>query len=172
MIKILGILLILISSTVVGFMYGEGMKKRVKELNELLRGVYILKNEINYMHSLLPEALMKVSEKCTGTIKKIFVDASKILLSNEEVDVYTSFKKSIDINKSNINLTKEDLSIFLDLSKSLGELDVDGHNDIFSLVTENLNKAIIGAESNLEKSIKMYRYLGFSFGAMIAIVLI
>ncbi len=172
MIKILGILLILISSTVVGFMYGEGMKKRVRELNELLRGVYILKNEINYMHSLLPEALMKVSEKCTGTIKKIFVDASKILLSNEEVDVYTSFKKSIDINKSNINLTKEDLSIFLDLSKSLGELDVDGHNDIFSLVTENLNKAIIGAESNLEKSIKMYRYLGFSFGAMIAIVLI
>jgi len=172
LIKILGILLILISSTVVGFMYGEGMKKRVKELNELLRGVYILKNEINYMHSLLPEALMKVSEKCTGTIKKIFVDASKILLSNEEVDVYTSFKKSIDINKSNINLTKEDLSIFLDLSKSLGELDVDGHNDIFSLVTENLNKAIIGAESNLEKSIKMYRYLGFSFGAMIAIVLI
>lgn len=172
MIKILGILLILISSTVVGFMYGEGMKKRVKELNELLRGVYILKNEINYMHSLLPEALMKVSEKCTGTIKKIFVDASTILLSNEEVDVYTSFKKSIDINKSNINLTKEDLSIFLDLTKSLGELDVDGHNDIFSLVTENLNKAIIGAESNLEKSIKMYRYLGFSFGAMIAIVLI
>lgn len=172
MIKILGILLILISSTVVGFMYGEGMKKRVRELNELLRGVYILKNEINYMHSLLPEALMKVSEKCTGTIKKIFVDASKILLSNEAADVYTSFKKSIDINKSNINLTKEDLSIFLDLSKSLGELDVDGHNDIFSLVTENLNKAIIGAESNLEKSIKMYRYLGFSFGAMIAIVLI
>lgn len=172
MIKILGILLILISSTVVGFMYGEGMKKRVNELNELLRGVYILKNEINYMHSLLPEALMKVSEKCTGTIKKIFVDASTILLSNEEVDVYTSFKKSIDINKSNINLTKEDLSIFLDLTKSLGELDVDGHNDIFSLVTENLNKAIIGAESNLEKSIKMYRYLGFSFGAMIAIVLI
>ncbi|WP_291572832.1 stage III sporulation protein SpoIIIAB [Clostridium sp. UBA4548] len=172
MIKILGILLILISSTVVGFMYGEGMKKRVKDLNELLRGVYILKNEINYMHSLLPEALMKVSEKCTGIIKKIFVDASTILLSNEEVDVYTSFKKSIDINKSNINLTKEDLSIFLDLTKSLGELDVDGHNDIFSLVTENLNKAIIGAESNLEKSIKMYRYLGFSFGAMIAIVLI
>jgi len=172
LIKILGILLILISSTVVGFMYGEGMKKRVKDLNELLRGVYILKNEINYMHSLLPEALMKVSEKCTGIIKKIFVDASTILLSNEEVDVYTSFKKSIDINKSNINLTKEDLSIFLDLTKSLGELDVDGHNDIFSLVTENLNKAIIGAESNLEKSIKMYRYLGFSFGAMIAIVLI
>lgn len=172
MIKIIGILLILISSTVIGFMYGETMKNRVKELNEIQRGVLILKNEINFMHSLLPDALMRVSEKCTGSVSKIFKDASHILMTNEEIDVHASFKKSVDLNKSILNLNKEDISIFLDLSKSLGELDVEGHNDMFNLVSDNLDKAIVGAENNLDKNIKMYRYLGFSFGAMIAIILI
>jgi stage III sporulation protein AB len=172
LIKILGLLLIVGSSTIIGFIYGDGMKKRVKELNELQRGVCILKNEINFIHSLLPEALVKVSEKCTGSISKVFRTTSEMLLKNEEVDVYESFRKSIQINRATLSLTNEDLSIFLDLCKSLGEMDVQGHNDMFGLVTENLNKAINGAEVNLEKNIKMYRYLGFSFGAMVAIILI
>lgn len=172
MIKTLGLLLIVGSSTVIGFIYGDGMRKRVRELKELQRGIYILKNEINFMHSLLPEALIKVSEKCTGSINKIFRTTSDILLKNEEVDVFRSFKKSIEINNKILSLTNEDLNIFLDLCKSLGEMDVEGHNDMFNLVSENLNKAINEAESNLEKNIKMYRFLGFSFGAMVAIILI
>ncbi|MEG0772911.1 stage III sporulation protein SpoIIIAB [Clostridium sp.] len=172
MIKILGLLLIVGSSTVIGFIYGDGMRKRVRELKELQRGIYVLKNEINFMQSLLPEALVKVSEKCTGSINKIFRTTSDILLKNEEVDVFRSFKKSIEINSKILSLTNEDLNIFLDLCKSLGEMDVEGHNDMFNLVSENLNKAINEAESNLDKNIKMYRFLGFSFGAMVAIILI
>jgi len=172
LIKILGLLTILASSTIIGYVYGEGLRKRVKELNELERGVYILKNEINFTHSLLPEALLKVSEKCTGYVGQVFQDASEILLKNEEVDVYQCFKRSLEMNKSQLSLTKEDLNIFLDLCKTLGEMDIEGQNGMFSLVIENLNKALSQAENNLDKNIKMYRYLGFSFGAMVAIVLL
>lgn len=172
MIKSLGLLIILASSTIIGYVYGEGLRRRVKELNELERGVYILKNEINFTHSLLPEALLKVAEKCTGSVAQVFKGASELLMKNDEADVYQCFKKSLEINKAQISLTKEDTSIFLDLCKTLGEMDIEGHNEMFSLVLENLNKAISQAESNLDKNIKMYRYLGFSFGAMVAIVLI
>ena len=44
MIKIIGIfILIVASSTILGFFYGEKFKKRVKELKEFQRGVYVLK---------------------------------------------------------------------------------------------------------------------------------
>jgi len=172
LIKILGLLIILASSTVIGYVYGEGLRKRVKELNELERGVYILKNEINFTHSLLPEALLKVAEKCTGSVGQVFQDASEFLMENHEVDVYQCFKKSLENNKTQLSLTKEDISIFLDLCKTLGEMDIEGHNEMISLVLENLNKALSQAENNLDKNIKMYRYLGFSFGAMVAIVLL
>ena len=74
--------------------------------------------------------------------------------------------------KETLSLTKEDISIFIDFTKSLGEVDIDGHNDMFSLTLDNLSKAVEDAEHNMDKNVKMYRYLGFSFGAMIGIILI
>ncbi len=44
MIKVIGFILIVGSSTILGFSYGEKFKKRVRELKEFQRGVYVLKN--------------------------------------------------------------------------------------------------------------------------------
>ncbi len=169
--KIIGLALIIISSTLVGFFYGEKLRKRVKQLKELQRGIYVLKNEINFTHSLLPEALLKAYEKCTPEIGSIFRDTSSIMLNNEDKDVYNCFLTSINAHKNSLSLSKEDLGIFLDFSKTLGEMDISGHNDLFGLTLENFDKAIKNAEETLDKNIKMYRYLGFSFGAMTAIIL-
>jgi len=150
MIKVIGFILIVASSTILGFSYGEKFKKRVRELKEFQRGVYVLKNEINFTHALLPEALNKVYEEC---------------------DVNSCFIQSLDKRVDKLSLTKDDLGIFLDFTKSLGEMDIEGHNDMFALTLENLGKAIKNAEYNIDKNVKMYRYLGFSFGAMIGIIL-
>jgi len=172
MIKVIGFILIVASSTILGFSYGEKFKNRVRELKELQRGLYVLKNEINFTHALLPEALNKVYEKCEEPIAGIFKDASELLLNNEEYDVNSCFIKSIDKRVDKLSLNKDDISIFLDFTKSLGEMDIEGHNDMFALTLENLDKAINNAEYNIDKNVKMYRYLGFSFGAMIGIILI
>lgn len=172
MIKGMGIVLIIAASTVLGFCYGEKFKRRLKELKDLQRGVYVLKNEINFTHSLLPDALNKVYEKCDGTIGRIFFRAAELLNTNEEKDVYSCFMQSINEEKGQLSLTQSDLGIFLDFTKTLGEMDIDGHNDMLALTLENLKKAVEDAEHNVDKNVKMYRYLGFSFGAMIGIILI
>ncbi len=172
MIKIIGILLIIGSSTVFGFFYGEKFKRRVKELKELQRGIYVLKSEINFTHSLLPDALYKVYEKCEPPIGDIFLKVSQMLSTNEEKDVYSCFSQCLEERKKNLSLTKEDLGIFMDFTKSLGEMDIEGHNDMLTLTLDNLSKAVEQAEHNIDKNVKMYRYLGFSFGAMVGIILI
>ena len=172
MIKILGIVLIIGSSTILGFSYGEKFKKRVKELKDLQQGIYVIKSEINFTRSLLPDALHKVYEKCDGPIGGIFLRASELLKTNEEKDVYSCFSQSLKEKKEELALTKGDIGIFMDFTKSLGEMDIEGHNDMLALTLENLKKAVENAEDNIDKNVKMYRYLGFSFGAMIGIILI
>lgn len=172
MIKIVGIILIIASSTILGFCYGERFKSRLKELRELQRGIYVLKSEINFTRSLLPDAFYKVYEKCDAPIGDIFLKVSELLNTNEEKDVYSCFLQVLNEKKETLSLTKEDISIFIDFTKSLGEVDIDGHNDMFSLTLDNLSKAVEDAEHNMDKNVKMYRYLGFSFGAMIGIILI
>lgn len=172
MIKFIGFILIVASTTALGFAYADNFKRRVRELKEVQRAVYILKNEINFTHSLLPDALYKASIKCASPIKDILNRISELLLTNEEDSVYECFKQSFKGYSEKLSLKEEDISIILDLAKTLGETNIEGHNEIFTLTLDSLEKAISKAELNEQKNVKMYRYLGFSFGTMIAIILL
>jgi stage III sporulation protein AB len=172
MIKTLGCLLILGASSVAGYVYGESYKKRVQQLNELERAINQLQSEIEYTYTPLPDALKNVSLKSRGPLGDIFKHAAHLLHSNEVETVFEAFSRCFKNVGTSLNLNKEDINIILDLSKTLGESDIDGHKKIFSLAVNNLRKRIKEAEILMGKNVKMYRYLGFSVGAMIVIVLL
>lgn len=171
MIKILGCILILLSSTAAGFIYGNNYKKRVYQLNEIQRSLYQIQNEMEYNHTTLPDIFYNVSRKSKAPIDSLFNEISILLCSNEVDDVYGAFN-SVFKNNNSINLNKEDIDLILDLSKSLGECNIEGQKKIFLLAQENLKKQIANAEIKMNKNLKMYRYLGFSIGAMLTIILI
>lgn len=172
MIKTIGCLMILGASTIGGLIYSEGFKKRVRQLNEFERAIGQLQSEIEYTYTPLPEALSNVSLKSEAPINKIFMKASKLLYSNKVETVYEAFQRCFNDGDIFLNLNKEDISVILDLSKSLGESDIEAHKKFFSLAKNNIKKRISIAETVANKNVRMYRYLGFSIGAMIVIVLI
>jgi stage III sporulation protein AB len=95
-----------------------------------------------------------------------------LLFSNNVNSVYEAFNQVLNNNNYNLNLKKEDINILLDLGKSLGESDIQGQNRIFCLTLENLRKQIKGSESLMNKSVRMYRYLGFLVGTMVVVILV
>ena len=171
MLKLIGSILIIAASTIGGFIYAQSFISRVKELNEIERCIYQLQNEIVYTHTPLPEALINVAIKAKEPIADIFNKTSKKLSSNMYDNVYEAFKNTFK-ESTDLNLKNEDINLILDLSKSLGESDINGQINIFSLTMENLKKIIAEAEITMKKNVKMYRYLGFGIGAMIVIMLI
>lgn len=172
MIKIIGGTLILAASTIAGFLYGENLKKRVVQLSEMQRSLYQLQNEIEFTHTPLPEALLSISKKSIAPIDKLFGEISDLLYSNNVENVYEAFQISFKNKKDNLYLNDSDINIIMDLSKTLGESDIAGQKAIFSLTLESLKKQIVAAEIKMQKDVKMYRCLGFAFGAAIVIVLV
>lgn len=172
MIKIIACAVILGASTIAGFIYSERLKYRVFQLNEVERAIYQLQNEISYVHTLLPDAFKSVADKSKEPIRELFNKTSELLTDNEYENVYEAMKSAMNLMKNKIYLNPDDINVILDLSKSLGESDIDGQNSIFSLTMANIKKQIKISEEFMNKNIKMYRYLGFSFGAMIVIALI
>lgn len=170
MIKIIGCLLILSASTIAGFIFSESFKKRLKQLNEIERAIGQLENEIEYTYTPLPEALENVAQKSEFPISNVFSRASKLLYSNNVETVYDAFYECF--KEEAVDLNSDDINVVLDLSKSLGNSDIEGHKKIFSLTRGNLKKRIALAEEAMSKNVKMYRYLGFSIGAVIVIVLV
>lgn len=171
MLKIIGSMIVIVSSTIGGIIYANTYIYRVRELNEIQRCVLQLQNEIVYTHTALPEALLNIALKSKKPISNIFKNASLALESNVYDNVYEAFKSSM-CKCSELHLKQEDVNVILDLSKSLGESDVNGQVNVFLLSMNNLKKLIGDAQVAMEKNVKMYRYLGFGIGAMIVIMLI
>lgn len=172
MLFILGYLLIIFSTTTAGFIVGENYKKRVTQLNEVQRIVYELRNDIVYTYTPLPEAFEKISKNSIFPIKDILTDISINLMQNQVNSVYEAFVNTFRKNKEYLCMKKEDINIILDFSKTLGQSDLEGEKRVFNLTLDNLKKQIEKAEQLMDKNVKMYRYLGFSIGAMIVILLI
>jgi len=172
MIKIIGCVVILVASTMAGFIYSERLKYRVFQLKEIQRAVYQLQNEITYVHALLPDAFKSIAEKSKEPIKELFNKTSELLTNNEYENVYAAMNSAIDLTKEKLYVNSDDINVILDLSKTLGESDIQGQNSMFSLTIANLKKQITISEEYMNKNIKMYRSLGFSFGAMLVIALL
>ncbi|MBU3161379.1 stage III sporulation protein SpoAB [Clostridium frigoris] len=172
MIKIIGCVVIIVASTMAGFIYSERLKYRVFQLKEIQRAVYQLQNEITYVHALLPDAFKSIAEKSKEPINELFNKTSELLTNNEYENVYAAMNSAINLTKEKLYINYDDINVILDLSKTLGESDIKGQNSMFALTIANLKKQIIISEEYMNKNIKMYRYLGFSFGAFIVIALI
>lgn len=172
MLKFLGMILIFGGSVYGGFQYAEKFIKRTQQLKELQRSVHQLQNEIVYTHTSLPDAINNISKKSIYPINSLFEYISSKLYRNEVDNVYEAFNKAIILKKNLLNLEKEDTNVLLDLAKTLGESDIEGQKRIFSLTLNNLNKQILLSEEIMNKNVKMYRYLGFTIGAAIVIMLV
>ncbi|SHJ59711.1 stage III sporulation protein AB [Clostridium cavendishii DSM 21758] len=171
MLRLLFLIFIVVICSILGYIYGEKFNSRFLELQELLRIIINLQNEILFCYTPLPECFKKIHETSKKPVGNIFKMAGEKLNDNEVYTVYEAIDKSIKENKQNMSLKNEDYNILLDLSKSLGETSIDGQTNIFELAKDNLKRVIEIADSECQKNRKLYRYLGVSLGFMIAIFL-
>ena len=172
MLKIIILILIVILCSLIGYLYGEGFKQRYLELSELMRSLIDMENEIMYSYRPVPEVLAGISNKSEGVISDLFSDVSDILIRGDMENVNMAFAYSLNNRSNQMAMTKEDCNIILDLSKSLGDTDILGQGQIFSLAKDKLDRAIDIAEKDYRTSCKMYKTLGVGIGIMLAIFLI
>ena len=86
--------------------------------------------------------------------------------------VYESFEKAYLENKEKLSLNSDDYKILEDFFKTLGSSGISGQEKIFSLALENIDINYKEAKKKEKENIKLYRTLGLSIGAMLAIFFI
>lgn len=172
LVKLVLSIVIIGSCTLLGIQYGDNLKKRVKELNVLLQAVNLMKANIQYTFTPLPQIFEDIGKKSDEPLKTLFMNISEKLFKNEVDSVYDAFYLELFEGENHLNLKKDDNEIIIDMAKSLGDTDVEGQNSVLNLTELKLKKQIENAEVELNKNLKMYRYLGFSIGASIVILIV
>ena len=172
MLRNIMIFLMFLICTFIGYFIGENYKRRSIHLKEMQKALLLLNNEILYSNTPLPNALFEIGNKVSEPISFIFIEMASILAEGNISSVYESFEIAYEKNKDNISLNKDDYKIINDFFKTLGNSGVTGQERIFSLALDNIDINYKEAKKLEKENIKLYRTLGLSIGAMLAIFFI
>jgi len=157
---------IFLSSSAIGILISKKYEDRVNELKEFKNALNIFKAKIKFTYEPIPEIFEQISSQMDsrpGQVFKLACNNMKLLTAGD------AWNMAIDTDILSIN--EEDKNILKNLSKLLGQTNLDGQVNQIELTSNFLDQQIEKAEKDRLKSEKMYRTLGMVIGLAIVIIL-
>lgn len=170
--SILGATLILLSSSLMGFYYSKSYTRRTNDLCTFKKALILLKGEINYSLSPLPEALEDVGSRFNNEIGEFYKSVSDELKLNSGETLTQVWKKKAEEILKKTYLNSVDIKNIIIFSENIGYLDKETQNNHINLLIEQINEEIKTSTQNDHKYNKLYRSLGVLAGIFIIVILI
>jgi len=170
--KLMGSVLIISASSVMGYIWSRDCSKRPQELRTLQKMLQMLETQMNFMTDVICDAFQKVSSFSTSNVSLFFSGTVKILKENPGISVSEAWTTAVTENFKMTSLNKEDREILLSFGKMLGSTDMEGQIKNIRLTMSQLELQEIKAEESKKKNEKMYQSLGILGGIALVIILL
>ncbi|SCG83304.1 Stage III sporulation protein AB [Proteiniborus sp. DW1] len=171
MIKTLACLIIILSSTTLGFSYSKLYNERLSNLINFQHCIQILETEIIYAANPLPDALKEVYNKGNKKVSYIFDEIRNYLLNNKNSNVYDGFLHIASELNEGLCFKEQDIEIILSFGRSLGISNRTDQEKYFKVLEVQLKAQQREAEEEKLKNGKMYKSLGILIGFGIVLAL-
>ena len=158
---------VFILSVLIGKYISQKYKYRLEELEEIKNALNIFKSKIKFTYEPIPEIFKQISISLNSKIGKIFQIASNNMKIGAAGEAW-----SMAVDTDILNINAEDRTVLKNLSKLLGQTDLDGQLNQIELTSNFIDEQIAKAERERARNEKMYRTLGMIIGIGIVIILI
>ncbi|MDO5293098.1 MAG: stage III sporulation protein AB [bacterium] len=172
MIKMIGVLLVIGSSTAIGLYFSTMTKGRVKDLKVLKKYIILLRGDIEYSSTPLPEAIEMLSRRSNDRFKEFFEKVASELRKLDGIPFTEIWDKGIRENMNEIFLTEPDKDLLRKLGDTLGFMDKDMQVKSIDLYLEQLELELAEAIKTEKEKTRLYNLLGVLCGIFITVVLI
>ena len=166
-IKVFIFAMIIGTSSAIGLMLAKKYTNRELELKEIKNALNMFATKIKFTYEPIPNLFMEIANKLGGNIGAIFQRAAIKMKEETAGDAWNNALEEV-----NHNLTKEDVTVLKNLSRLLGQTDLEGQISEIEVVNQFLTSQLENAGEERRKNEKMYRTLGVVTGLTIAIILI
>jgi len=171
-VKIIGCVLILGSCTGMGWYFSNELKMRIKDLKDLKKLIYLLRGDIRYASTPLPEAVQALSIRHEGKYKEFLTTISNKLQELGGISFYEIWKEAATKELDKTSLNKKDVGSLIQLGETLGYLDKDMQMNTLNLYISSLEEEIEELSKNVKEKSYLYNSLGVMGGIFITIVMI
>lgn len=164
--RLFGAILIIISTSVCGYLYSLHPQKRYKNLTMICACLEIFENEVGFSNDTICTIFKRIAN--LSHFSYLFQTAAEI---DEEMSAAKRWKYAIEHDCEKMCLEKGDTEILKLLSCELGTTGKEGQIKSIRHIKTLLERQAISAEEECTKNIKMYRGLGVAGGIFVAILL-
>ena len=164
--KIIGIVLIMMSASLMGYLFSKDYIERINRLEQIHKMLILLKGEISYSNNSVQEALENISEMIEGKVGEF---VTKVQESFKKSEMPLSVAWSFDKKSS---LKSEDKNSLKDFGRGLGITDRQTQINNIEKYQSQIQLTIKELKAEKNEKCKLYRMLGITCGAFLGIVLI
>ena len=169
--KMIGCLLVIASSTAMGFFFSNEMKCRLENLKELKKLIMLLRGDIRYANTPLPEAISAIARRNPGNFKAFFQSTSQKLQDLSGQTFAEIWKEAVNKELMETSLTKKDKLHLIGFGENLGYLDKDMQINTLDLFITQLEDEINETSKTVKEKAYLYNSLGIMAGIFISIVM-
>lgn len=172
MCKTAGAILVLAASTAICCRYCLRIKERYRILEEWKKCMVILKGEIAYAKTVMPEALYYLSKNSSSPFTEFFYDVAEGLEEKRARTFAEIWGEKCGHYFGHGVLGREDTQFLTELGNSLCIQDASTLLQTLQLYLTRLEERIEKERQQMGEKLRIYRLLGISFGITVVVVLI
>ncbi|UZJ80693.1 stage III sporulation protein SpoIIIAB [Fictibacillus sp. KU28468] len=165
-----GAVLILLSTTWIGFELAKKVRERPKQLRQLKVGLQSLEAEIMYGLIPLDEAFLHLSTQLKGPVAEFFLDVSN-RLEESASSVLDAWETGLAGLSDASAFKKEEIEILRQFGATLGRHDRENQQRQIKLTLAHLERELSEANEAQLKYERMYKSLGILAGLLLIILL-
>lgn len=171
-IKILGSILVIGSTSILGYLLGRERVNRLNQLKDLKQSFLLLRGEIEYGCTPLPEAMENLASKNDTVFSSFFQSVAGKLGTYEGRTFYDIWKEEIKEKLGHTSLTKEDKKRLVTIGETLGYLDRKMQQNTINFYLEGLNEEIKREGESQGEKIRLFQLMGVLSGIFVTIVML
>lgn len=172
MLKIVGGLLVVLSTTVFGFLKGKEYSDRVKELQYMKKLILMLKGEVEYARTPLSEAFFHISKRCRQPFSRLFMEAGRALESLDGQSFQSIWDTQVHKELKKTALSEKDRQQLSGLGEQMGYLDSQTQAAALTLYVEQLDMEISDGYASVGDKVKLCRSLGVMSGLFFVLLML
>jgi len=153
-----------------GLLKAKQIKKRPREIREMMRALALLDTEIFWGATPLPAAFAVIKDRTDSPWKEFFAKLEEQVKRGESAS--HSWEKNVVELRRMTCLEEEEWKVIKDLGKELGRSDRSEQHKHLELVQKHLAALWERARAQADSKAKMWSYLGFLGGAAMVIFII
>lgn len=170
--KILGCIMVIGASSGIGFFFSNEMRCRLEDLKELKKMVGLLRGDIRYANTPLPEALGAITRRHNGSFNNFFKNVSTRLCELSGQTFAQIWQEGVVKELIDTSLSKKDKLLLTQFGDNLGYLDKEMQMNVIDLYISQLEEEIKEMTKTLKEKSYLYNSLGVMAGIFIVVIMI